>query len=106
MKSTEETPCVPVGTRARGRPPRLSRHEIVREALALVRRRGRESLTMRSLAEELGCGPMSLYSHVRDKAELLDAVGALALDRVCAVSFMAFNPYLCWRYSTPVSSLS
>lgn len=37
---------------------------------------------MRALAEELGCGPMSLYSHVRDKAELLDAVGALALDQL------------------------
>ncbi len=37
---------------------------------------------MRALAEELGCGPMSLYSHVRDKAELLDAVGALALDEL------------------------
>jgi AcrR family transcriptional regulator len=37
---------------------------------------------MRALAEHLGCGPMSLYSHVRDKAELLDAVGALALDQL------------------------
>jgi AcrR family transcriptional regulator len=37
---------------------------------------------MRALAEELGCGPMSLYSHVRDKAALLDAVGALALDQL------------------------
>jgi AcrR family transcriptional regulator len=73
MKSTKKT---------RGRPPRLSRSEIVREALALVRRNGRESLTMRALAEEIGCGPMSLYSHVRDKEELLDAVGALALDEL------------------------
>jgi AcrR family transcriptional regulator len=54
----------------------------VREALDLVRRNGRESLTMRALAEKLGCGPMSLYSHVRDKAELLEAVGALALDHL------------------------
>jgi AcrR family transcriptional regulator len=37
---------------------------------------------MRALAEKLGCGPMSLYSHVRDKAELLEAVGALALERM------------------------
>ena len=82
MESTKENPLAPALPRARGRPPRLSRSEIVREALALVRRNGRESLTMRALAEELGCGPMSLYSHVRDKAELLEAVGALALDHL------------------------
>jgi len=37
---------------------------------------------MRALAEKLGTGPMTLYSHVRDKAELLDAVGALALEQL------------------------
>jgi AcrR family transcriptional regulator len=37
---------------------------------------------MRALAEELGCGPMSLYSHVRDKEELLEEVGALAIEQM------------------------
>jgi AcrR family transcriptional regulator len=82
MKSTIQARANREPGRALGRPPSLSRAEIVQVALALVRRKGSESLTMRALAEELGCGPMSLYSHVRDKAELLDAVGALALDEL------------------------
>jgi AcrR family transcriptional regulator len=82
MKSTREAQAAPAPTRARGRPPRLSRSEIVGTALELVRSSGRESLTIRALAEKLGCGPMSLYSHVRDKDELLEAVGALALDQM------------------------
>jgi AcrR family transcriptional regulator len=35
---------------------------------------GYEHLTIRSLASDLGVGPMSLYRHVRDKDDLLDEV--------------------------------
>ena len=35
---------------------------------------GLGSLTMRSLAQELGVKPMSLYHHVSNKDEILDAI--------------------------------
>ncbi len=55
----------------RGRPPRLSRDQIVEAALDLVDRAGLQGLTMRALAHELHVDPMAVYRHVRDKNELL-----------------------------------
>jgi AcrR family transcriptional regulator len=57
----------------------LSRERVCAEALALVDESGLDSLTMRRLASRLGCEAMSLYRHVRDKADLLDAVQAAML---------------------------
>jgi TetR/AcrR family tetracycline transcriptional repressor len=57
-----------------GRRGALSRKAIVSEALALVDEQGLEALSMRRLAERLGVAPMSLYRHVRNKAELTDAL--------------------------------
>lgn len=54
-----------------GRPARLSRDEIVSAARAIVKRQGVDALTMRRLAEEIGCAPMALYGHVDDKVGLL-----------------------------------
>ncbi|MEV0687470.1 TetR/AcrR family transcriptional regulator C-terminal domain-containing protein [Nocardia sp. NPDC050378] len=54
-----------------GRPARLSRAEIVTAAHAVIDTDGVEKLTMRRLATELGCTPMALYHHVRDKDALL-----------------------------------
>ena len=53
---------------------RLSRERVVAAAVALAQREGIESLTMRRLADELGVGAMSLYHHVPNKEELLDAM--------------------------------
>ncbi len=47
--------------------------------MRLVEREGPEALTMRRLGRELGVAGMALYSHVRDKADLLDAVAELVL---------------------------
>lgn len=58
----------------RGRPPRLSRAQIVAAALDLVDREGVEGLTMRALAKDLGVDPMAVYRHVRDKDDLLGAL--------------------------------
>jgi AcrR family transcriptional regulator len=58
----------------RGRPPRLSRDQIVEAALSLVDRSGMHGLTMRALAHELQADPMAVYRHVRDKDELLGAM--------------------------------
>jgi AcrR family transcriptional regulator len=50
--------------------------------MELARRDGREAITMRAVAKELGTRPMSLYSHVRDKDDLLAGVATRALDRL------------------------
>ncbi|MEU6059542.1 TetR/AcrR family transcriptional regulator [Streptomyces sp. NPDC047097] len=54
-----------------GRPPRISREEIIATARRLVDEGGVGRLTMRRLAAEVGSTPMALYHHVRDKEELL-----------------------------------
>jgi AcrR family transcriptional regulator len=59
--------------------PALSRARIVDAAAALVDREGAEALSARRLAGELGCEAMSLYHHVPNMGELLDAVVDQAL---------------------------
>ncbi|MGA5304751.1 TetR/AcrR family transcriptional regulator [Nucisporomicrobium flavum] len=62
----------------RGRPPARSRSQVVAAAIAVADAEGLDALTMRRLAAELGAGPMSLYTYVRDKEELVD----LMVDQV------------------------
>ena len=52
----------------------LSRERVIRGAIAVADAGGLGSLTMRSLAQELGVKPMSLYHHVSNKDEILDAI--------------------------------
>jgi TetR/AcrR family transcriptional regulator, tetracycline repressor protein len=75
---------VPVkrSSRQRGRPPRVSRDQILAVALRIVDERGLEQLTMRRLAAELGVDPMTIYGHVSDKAALFDGLTELVLAQV------------------------
>jgi AcrR family transcriptional regulator len=57
----------------------LTRERVCQEALALVDAHGLEALSMRRLGARLGVEAMSLYKHVRDKADLLDALHAAVL---------------------------
>jgi AcrR family transcriptional regulator len=61
------------GTDAEQRVP-LSRERLVRGAIAIADAAGIGALTMRSLAQELGVKPMSLYHHVANKDEILDGI--------------------------------
>lgn len=63
----------------RGRPPRLTREQVARAALAFIDRYGLDELSMPRLARELGVGTMTLYGYVQDKDELLDAVVDVAV---------------------------
>ncbi|WP_425583989.1 TetR/AcrR family transcriptional regulator, partial [Streptomyces rectiviolaceus] len=54
-----------------GRPPVTSRKQILATARALIDEYGWEKVTIRRLASELGVGTGTLYSHVRDKDDLL-----------------------------------
>ena len=60
----------------------LTRVRVVAAALALVDRDGLEGLSMRRLAGEVGVEAMSLYHHVRDKADVLDALVGAVLDEI------------------------
>lgn len=57
---------------------RLTRDRIVDVALAQMRDRGYEAVSMRSIAKELGTGPASLYAHVANREEL----DQLVVDRI------------------------
>lgn len=62
--------------------PGLSRGEVTDAAIALVERDGLEALTMRKLAAELGFAPMSLYTHVRNRDDLVDAIVDRLIERL------------------------
>jgi AcrR family transcriptional regulator len=64
-------------TRRPGAPPvrsPLSRERVLRSAMAVADAGGIASLTIRSLAHELGVKPMSVYYHVANKDEILDGI--------------------------------
>ena len=52
------------------RRPQLTKEAIVDAAIRIAERDGLAKLSMRNLAAELGCKVMSLYTHVRNKADL------------------------------------
>lgn len=60
----------------------LTRQRIVDAAVAFVDAYGLEALSMRKLGSELGVEAMSLYNHVANKDDLLDAVLERALTEV------------------------
>ncbi|MEV6925077.1 TetR/AcrR family transcriptional regulator [Dactylosporangium sp. NPDC051485] len=69
-----------------GRPPKISRPEILAAARRVIDDRGIARLTMRQLATELGTTPMAIYYHVQNRDELLlllldDYAGGV--DRPC-----------------------
>jgi AcrR family transcriptional regulator len=71
--------ATPAKSRPAADPVPLSRERVCREALALVDDEGLEALSMRRLGARLGVEAMSLYRHVRNKADLLDALHVAVL---------------------------
>jgi len=65
-------------TPSRGPKARLALVDIVTAAIALVDREGMAALTTRRVAEDVGISPMSFYTYVPGKDELID----LMLDHV------------------------
>ncbi|SEG97666.1 DNA-binding transcriptional regulator, AcrR family [Nonomuraea solani] len=52
----------------------MSREKIVTTAIGVADEVGLEAMTMKRVAERLGTGAMSLYRHVADKDELIEAM--------------------------------
>lgn len=63
--------------RTAGRPPRSEkdileyRSKIGKHALAIYRAEGFEAVSMRRLAREVGCAPMTIYAHFEGKTDIL-----------------------------------
>ncbi|MCV2489789.1 TetR/AcrR family transcriptional regulator [Geodermatophilus sp. YIM 151500] len=62
----------PAATPRRGPERRLDLDAVVTAATALADARGLEAVTMRAVAQAAGTAPMTLYTYVPGKAELLD----------------------------------
>ena len=60
----------------------LSKQRVVVEAVRLADREGVHGLSMRRLADALGAGVMSLYYHVANKEELLDAMIDVVFEEI------------------------
>ncbi len=60
----------------------LTRERVVSAAIELADRDGIESLSMRKLAQELGVEAMSLYTHVRNKGDLLNALADEVIGQI------------------------
>jgi AcrR family transcriptional regulator len=64
----------------------VSRDQLVDAAIALMREKPDEPLTVARVAEEAGVSPMALYRHFRDRDELVDeVVGRLLTERNAAI---------------------
>lgn len=71
----------------------LSREQILAAALQLVDQAGTANLTMRTLADKLGVGTMSLYYHLPDKTALLDGVLEQTLN---SIELLTAKADCCW----------
>ena len=60
----------------------LSRERVLRAALAVADAGGVGALTIRSLADQLGVKPMSVYHHVANKDEILDGIVDLVFAEI------------------------
>jgi len=60
----------------------LSRDRVLRGAIVVADAGGIGSLTMRSLAQELGVKPMSVYHYVANKDEILDGIVDLVFSEI------------------------
>lgn len=80
------------GSRA-GRPRALDVDTVISAAIALADAEGLGALTMRRLADRLGVRPMTLYTYVPGRAELLD----LMLDSVYASMPRHHQPDSSWQ---------
>ena len=90
-----------------GRKPKVSVDQIVTAAIAVADREGLGAMSMARVAQELGVGTMSLYTHVPGKAELIDLMfdqvaGEVSLpvldgslrERLAAMARFQWNEYL------------
>jgi AcrR family transcriptional regulator len=64
--------------------PNLSRERILVAALAIVDAEGMEALSMRRLARDLSVQAMSLYNHITNREEIIDALVEVVIEEMGA----------------------
>ena len=77
----------------RGPKARLSPEKVIQAAIALADAEGLSALSMRRVAEAVGVSPMSLYTYVPSKAELVD----MMFDRVLGDTADPGTEVVTWR---------
>jgi len=82
------------------RPRSLTTDDIAGAALAVIDRDGLSGLSMRTVAEELGVGTMSLYRYVESREELED----LVVDRAMGTIDVSVSARAAW--STRITTLA
>jgi AcrR family transcriptional regulator len=73
--------------------PSLSREGIVASAIAIADAEGLTAVSIRRIATELGARPMSLYSHIEHKEDLID----LMIDEVMRGALLTGEVPADWR---------
>src|SRR5919204_6206729 len=71
-----------LGNTGAQRRTQLTRERVVAAGIELADRDGIESISMRKLAQELGVEAMSLYTHVRNKDDLLDGMADAVISEI------------------------
>jgi len=87
VQPTESDSSTQIAAPARAKRPRrrrglLNRDLILSKALEILERDGESGFSMRRIADALDTAPMSLYRHIRDKADLVEGVTRLALGQL------------------------
>ena len=63
-------------------PTQITKDQIIQKAHALIEQEGRDALSLGKLATALGVKAPSLYRHVGSKAELVEGVNLVTLQRI------------------------
>ncbi|WP_372749111.1 TetR/AcrR family transcriptional regulator [Litorivivens sp.] len=79
--------------RSRGRPAKLSRDQILSCALKLIERSPGQKITMTGVAKALNTAPMSLYTHVQHRDDLMDGIAERVMGRID----LQLNPQNPWQ---------
>jgi AcrR family transcriptional regulator len=82
MSEAGEVKISGLGQTGTERRTQLTRERVMAAAIELADRDGIESISMRRLAQELGVEAMSLYTHVRNKNDLLDGVADAVISQI------------------------
>src|SRR3954452_5972811 len=62
--------------------PRLDRDHVLRGAMKVADRGGIGALTIRTLADQLGVKPMTVYHYVKNKEEILDGIVDIVFSEI------------------------
>ena len=72
---------------------RIGREEILAAATAVIRKNGASSLTMRRIAEQLGCSTQPLYSEFGGQEQLIEALTAYIRQRCLSAVCSSYRDF-------------